>query len=122
MDYRRKKRWVTYHHIKCKMYLCNDFRFECTYCRMREQDTGVLGEEYFEKDHFVARASGVEVDLDAYDNMVYACSKCNGKKSNKSVELLLDPCKDDIERKSRESCRKGSYEEGTEGVVGSKGR
>ena len=42
---------------------------------MREQDTGVLGEEYFEKDHFVARASGVEVDLDAYDNMVYACSK-----------------------------------------------
>lgn len=96
MDYRRKKRWVRYNHIKCKMYLRNDFRFECAYCRMREQDTGVLGEDNFEKDHFVARASGVDIDLDAYDNMIYSCSKCNGNKSDKSIELLLNPCKDDI--------------------------
>lgn len=96
MDYRRKKRWVRYNHIKCKMYLRNDFRFECAYCRMREQDTGVLGEDNFEKDHFVAKASGVDIDLDAYDNMIYSCSKCNGNKSDKSIELLLNPCKDDI--------------------------
>lgn len=96
MDYRRIKRWVRYNHIKCKMYLRNDFRFECAYCRMREQDTGVLGEDYFEKDHFVARTFEADVDLDSYDNMIYACSKCNGNKSDKSVELLLNPCKDDI--------------------------
>lgn len=96
MDYRRKKRWVKYNHIKCKMYLRNDFRFECAYCRMREQDTGVLREDYFEKDHFVARTSEADIDLDSYDNMIYACSKCNGNKSDKSVELLLNPCKDDI--------------------------
>lgn len=96
MDYRRKKRWVRYNHIKCKMYLRNDFRFECAYCRMREQDTGVLGEDYFEKDHFVARTSETDIDLDSYDNMIYACSKCNGNKSDKSVELLLNPCEDDI--------------------------
>lgn len=96
MDYQRKKRWVRYNHIKCKMYLRNDFHYECAYCRMREQDTGVLGEAYFEKDHFIARTSGIDMDLDSYDNMIYACSKCNGTKSNKSSELLLNPCTDNI--------------------------
>lgn len=96
MDYRRKKRWVRYNHIKCKMYLRNDFNFECAYCRMREQDTGVLGEENFEKDHFIARASQTDGSLDSYDNMIYACAKCNGTKSDKSIDLLLNPCKDDI--------------------------
>lgn len=96
MDYERKKRWVSYHHIKCKMYLRNDFRFECAYCRMREQDTGVWGEASFEKDHFTAKASGTESDLDAYDNMIYACKKCNGTKSDQPAELLLDPCRDNI--------------------------
>lgn len=96
MDYRRKKRWVRYNHIKCKMYLRNDFHFKCAYCRMREQDTGVLGEDYFEKDHFIARASETGGDLDSYENMVYACAKCNGTKSDISIDLLLNPCKDDI--------------------------
>lgn len=96
MDYKRKKRWVRYHHLKCKMYLRNDFCFECAYCRMREQDTGTLYEDYFEKDHFIAKTSDADIDLDSYDNMVYACSKCNGTKSNKSVDLLLDPCRDNI--------------------------
>lgn len=96
MDYRRKKRWVRYNHMKCKMYLRNDFHFECAYCRMREQDTGVLCEDYFEKDHFAARTSGTESDPDAYDNMIYACSKCNSTKSNIDIDLLLDPCRDDI--------------------------
>lgn len=96
MDYVRKKRWVGYNHIKCKMYLRNDFHFECAYCRMREQDTGAVLEDGFEKDHFIAVASGEDIDLDAYDNMIYACTKCNGKKSDKNVWLLLNPCKDNI--------------------------
>ena len=87
---------MRYHHLKCKMYLRNDFRFECAYCRMREQDTGILCEKYFEKDHFIARNSKSDIDLDSYDNMVYACSKCNGTKADKDTELLLNPCKDDI--------------------------
>lgn len=96
MDYVKKKRWVRYQHLKCKMYLRNYFRFECAYCRMREQDTGNLREDYFEKDHFVARSSKTDDSLDAYDNMIYACAKCNGTKSNKDVDLLLNPCKDNI--------------------------
>lgn len=96
MDYRRKKRWVRYNHIKCKMYLRNDFRFECAYCRMRERDTGVLGEDNFEKDHFAAKALGKDSDLDSYENMIYACAKCNRTKSDISTDLLLNPCKDDI--------------------------
>lgn len=63
---------------------------------MREQDTGILCEKYFEKDHFIARNSKSDIDLDSYDNMVYACSKCNGTKADKDTELLLNPCKDDI--------------------------
>lgn len=91
MDYVRKKRWIKYQHLKCKMYLRNDFHFECAYCRMREQDTGNLLEDYFEKDHFVARNGKEDVSLDEYDNMIYACTK-----SNKNVDLLLDPCKENI--------------------------
>lgn len=34
------------------MYLRNDFRFECAYCRMKEKDN-IMGEQVFEKDHFV---------------------------------------------------------------------
>lgn len=96
MDYKRKKRWVKYNHMKCKMYLRNDFHFECAYCRMREQDAGIWGEECFEKDHFIARASEAGGGSDSYDNMIYACSKCNRTKSNMDTELLLNPCKDDI--------------------------
>ena len=95
MDYTRKKHWVTYHSKKCKMYLRNDFRFECAYCGMREQDN-VAGEFYFEKDHYVSKESDVEWNTDAYENMVYACRKCNKTKSDKELSLTLDPCKDDI--------------------------
>lgn len=95
MDYERKKRWVTYHSIKCKMYLRNDFNHECAYCRLREMDTGILNEEFFEKDHFIPVSAKIE-DVDCYNNMIYACSKCNGTKSSKKEEVLLNPCRDDI--------------------------
>lgn len=95
MDYRKKKHWVKYHSGKCKMYLRNDFRFTCAYCGMKEQDN-IAGELNFEKDHFVARSSEIEIDLDDYDNMVYSCCKCNGTKSDQNLKLILNPCKDDI--------------------------
>lgn len=95
MVYIRKKHWVTYHSDKCKMYLRNDFNFECAYCRMKEKDN-IMGEQVFEKDHFVSRFSNVNWNVDRYDNMVYSCCKCNGTKSDKNIKMLLDPCKDDI--------------------------
>ena len=96
MDYIRKKRWVKYRHSKCKMYLRNDFHYECAYCKLREKDIGVLGEEYFQKDHFVAQHSETSIDLDAYDNMIYACTKCNRIKTDYKMHEILNPCEDDI--------------------------
>ncbi len=95
MGYMRKKHWVTYYSEKCKMYLRNDFKFECAYCGMKEK-YNVMGEQLFEKDHFVSRQSDVEWDINCYDNMVYSCRKCNGTKSDQNIEMILDPCKDDI--------------------------
>lgn len=95
MAYIRKRHWVTYYSEKCKMYLRNDFNFECAYCRMKEKDN-VMGEQLFEKDHFVSRQSEVEWDVNSYENMVYSCCKCNGTKSDQNLEMVLNPCKDDI--------------------------
>ncbi len=95
MEYIRKRHWVTYHSKKCKMYLRNDFKFECAYCGMKEKDN-VMGEGLFEKDHFVSRQSDVAWNVDSYDNMVYSCCRCNGTKSDQNMEMVLDPCRDDI--------------------------
>lgn len=66
MIYIRKKHWDNYHSDKCKMYLRNDFRFECAYCRMKEKDN-IMGEQVFEKDHFVSRQADVHWNLDGYE-------------------------------------------------------
>ena len=95
MDYIRKIHWVRYQSKKCKMYLRNDFRFECAYCGLRESDN-VNGEDSFEKDHFIPQGSNGNPDLDDYSNMVYACCRCNRIKTDQNLRLLLDPCKDDI--------------------------
>ena len=95
MVYIRKRHWVTYNSEKCKMYLRNDFQFERAYCGMKERDN-VIGEGLFEKDHFVSRQLDVAWNLDSYGNMVYSCCKCNGTKSDQNIEIILDPCKDDI--------------------------
>jgi hypothetical protein len=63
---------------------------------LKERDTGVLSEEFFQKDHFVAQNWGEKIDLDAYDNMVYACEKCNRTKSDHDIGKILNPCRDDI--------------------------
>lgn len=97
MDYQRKMRWVNYHSSKCKLYLRNDFEFQCAYCRMKEDDAGVVAENAFEKDHFFPKSKFPKIqDSHNYTNMVYSCRKCNNTKKDKDIELLLDPCKDDI--------------------------
>lgn len=96
MIHSRKRHWVKYRSEKCKLYLRNDFHFKCAYCEVREQDNPTMQETAFEKDHFVSKFTDVPWDVDDYSNMVYACQKCNGTKSDQNVTLLLDPCKDDI--------------------------
>lgn len=96
MDHVRKKHWVRYSSDKCKMYLRNDFRFQCAYCGLHEANCGVMGELCFEKDHFIPRNAQVNWDIEQYENMVYACRTCNSRKSDEEVYLLLDPCRDDI--------------------------
>ena len=62
MDYKRTRHWAKYDSDKCKMYLRNDFHFECAYCRMREQDNAA-GEKIFEKDHFISKKTESRQDL-----------------------------------------------------------
>ncbi len=110
MVYTRKRHWVTYYSEKCKMYLRNDFEFECAYCGMKEK-YNVMGEQLFEKDHFVSRQSNVDWDVDCYDNMVYSCRKCNGTKGAQNIKMILDPCKDDIYEGNHPHIRKLGAEE-----------
>ncbi len=93
MDYIRKKRWANYHSLKCKLYLRNDFNYECAYCKLHENDIDVIGEGYFEKDHFQPQSNEV---LHDYSNMVYACKKCNNNKDGYVSSSFLNPCIDDI--------------------------
>lgn len=96
MDYKRKRRNITYTSSSCKMYLRHDFEHRCAYCGSLEDALSPMPEvadKYFEKDHFVPQ-SNKNPDTNKYPNLFYSCTKCNGKKSN--VLLSLNPCKDSI--------------------------
>ena len=98
MDYKRKRRNITYHSASCKMYLRHDFEHRCAYCGSLEDALSPMPEvsdQYFEKDHFIPQ-SNRNPDTDKYPNLFYSCKKCNGKKSNKL--LTLNPCTDSIHR------------------------
>jgi hypothetical protein len=66
-------------------WLRDEFLFRCVYCLRRERWGVVTGE--FSIDHFlpVARYPGRALD---YDNLLYACVSCNGKKR---ANRLPDP-------------------------------
>lgn len=95
MEYIRKQRWVSYSSPKCKEYLRNDFSHECAYCKLQEQEVGVVGLDFFEIDHFKPQILDLP-DMHKYHNLYYSCKKCNGEKSDIWDEKLLDPCVDDI--------------------------
>ncbi len=95
MEYVRKHRWTNYYDYKCKEYLRNDFSHECAYCRFQEQEAGLVGLDFFEKDHFIPQSSNVP-NVHNYENLYYACRRCNGAKSDINVDKLLDPCADNI--------------------------
>lgn len=95
MEYIRKKRWANYSNPKCKEYLRNDFSHECAYCKLQEQEVGIVGLDFFEIDHFKPQSLNLP-DMHKYHNLYYSCEKCNNEKSNIWNEKLLDPCADDI--------------------------
>lgn len=97
MEYRRKIRWANYQTPKCKEYLRSDFSYECAYCKLQEKELGIIDSSYFEIDHFRPQ-SDTDEDFNPhlYFNLYYSCQKCNGEKSDKWSENLLDPCRDDI--------------------------
>lgn len=67
-------------------WLRDQFSFRCAYCLIREQWGRVTGE--FDVEHFRPQARNPELAT-VYDNLHYACSRCNGAKGDRVVP---DPC------------------------------
>jgi hypothetical protein len=63
-------------------WLRDEFAFRCAYCLAREKWGRVTGE--YDLDHFVPQRTNPARKAD-YDNLVYACRRCNSAKSGASV-------------------------------------
>jgi hypothetical protein len=61
-------------------WLRDEFTFRCVYCLRRE--TWLTLRRDHEIDHFLPKSAHRDVERD-YDNLVYACSECNGTKAAK---------------------------------------
>jgi len=70
-----------------KPWLRDDFAFRCVYCLNREK-WSLFGADAFGADHFVAQVADSSLALD-YENLVYACARCN---SYKQDNMVLNPC------------------------------
>ncbi len=73
-----------------KPWLRDEFRFRCVYCLWREVWCAD-GDGSFGIDHVRSRASHPEEGSD-YDNLVYACCRCNSVKQDNP--LPVDPCEE----------------------------
>lgn len=65
-----------------RKYLRYDFYYSCAYCSMSECEAHGIS---FEIDHYEpvsAAASFKGTDLNAYENLMYSCEICNGRKSD----------------------------------------
>jgi hypothetical protein len=72
-----------------KPWLRDEFEFRCVYCLWRERWHSV-GEDAFSVEHLEARTAAPTRICD-YDNLVYACCRCNSVKADAPV--ILDPCR-----------------------------
>lgn len=70
-----------------KPWLRDEFAFECVYCLNREK-WSPHGADGFGVDHVVAQATDPNLAVD-YENLVYACARCN---SYKQDNMVLNPC------------------------------
>ena len=71
-----------------KPWLRDEFQFCCVYCLWRERWLSV-GDDAFSVEHLHARAEAADRICD-YDNLVYACCRCNSVKTD--AHCVLDPC------------------------------
>ena len=71
-----------------KPWLRDEFQFRCVYCLWRERWVAV-GEDAFSVDHLQARVDAPHL-INNYDNLVYACCRCNSAKTD--AHCVLDPC------------------------------
>jgi hypothetical protein len=71
-----------------KPWLRDEFQFRCVYCLWRERWLS-LGDEAFSVDHLHPRAAAPNLVGD-YDNLVYACCRCNSVKTD--ARCVLNPC------------------------------
>jgi hypothetical protein len=65
-----------------RAWLRDEFAFRCIYCLSREQWGRVTGE--FDLEHFLPQSTEPARRVD-YDNLVYACRRCNLTKSDQSI-------------------------------------
>jgi HNH endonuclease len=65
-----------------RAWLRDEFAFRCVYCLARERWARVTGE--YDLDHFVPQRINPDRKAD-YDNLVYACRRCNLAKSGESA-------------------------------------
>jgi hypothetical protein len=78
-DYRSFKPWLR-----------DEFSFRCAYCLWRERWCAE-GADAFSADHLLPQSSHPDLICD-YDNLVYACCRCNSVRQDLGVPL--DPCRD----------------------------
>jgi hypothetical protein len=78
--------YTDYHSFK--PWLRDDFTFRCTFCLTRER-WYPNGHAAFSVDHLVPQILAPE-RICEYDNLVYACSRCNWYKQ--AARPVLDPC------------------------------
>lgn len=69
-------------HARYRPWLRDEFAFRCVYCLTRETWGSVTG--MFDVDHFVPVAVRPDAALD-YENLVFACRRCNGQKGGRTV-------------------------------------
>jgi HNH endonuclease len=71
-----------------KPWLRDEFTFCCVFCLLRERWCG-LEADSFGVEHLSPRSRTPELEL-SYENLFYACAKCNSTKTNQFS--LLNPC------------------------------
>jgi 5-methylcytosine-specific restriction endonuclease McrA len=80
-----------------KPWLRDEFTFRCVFCLLRERWCP-LGADSFGVEHLNPRSLGPEWDL-VYDNLLYACMRCNSVKADQTG--ILDPCAEGFGRHLR---------------------
>lgn len=73
-------------HRYYKPWLRDEFTFRCIYCLRREQWLG--GDSHFSVEHAIPQSVAPHLALE-YDNLRYACSRCNSIRQDRPV---IDSC------------------------------